>query len=124
MMLFLGWLIQEQSGHRRSSRRRQPMDAIDLTLILVIKACLIVLYLTVPPLIVDATNNNEAHPQQQQKLDEAFFFLCSGGQLEELQAALEENPGETGAGNDSERMGMKILRHTLAGVRGDLDVVG
>jgi hypothetical protein len=103
-MILLGWLMMEQNSLRSSSRsrRRRPMDAIDLTLICVIKACLIVLYLTIPQLVVDATTNgNEAQQhQQRQKPDEAFFFLCSGGQLEELQAALEENPGEKNRSKD------------------------
>jgi hypothetical protein len=122
MMILLGWLMLEQNSHRSISRRRhrhrQPLDVIDLTLICVIKACLIILYLTIPQLVVDATtkNDNEAqqqHQQQYQKPDEAFFFLCSGGQVEELQAALEQNPGEKNRVKESWTKGDEARHHLL-----------
>ena len=89
-MILIGLLVNEYQDPRKSSRRhRRPAvqpDKIDLTLIWVIKICLLVLYLTVPQLVVDATE-----PATQP--DEAFFFLCSGGHVTQLQDELLQHPG-------------------------------
>ena len=89
-MILIGILINEyQDPHKSSRRRHRPVvqpDTIDLALIWVIKVCLVVIYLTVPQLVVDATE-----PTIQP--DEAFFFMCSGGHVTQLHDELLQHPG-------------------------------
>ena len=93
MLFLIGMLIQEHQDPRKSSRRHRPpvvVDPIDVTLVWIIKICLVVLYLTVPQLVVDATESGTATTQP----DESFFFLCSGGQVKQLHDHLIQNPGK------------------------------
>jgi hypothetical protein len=86
ILLSLG-LIQE---HMLPSRRR--MDKIDHACLWAIKVCLVILFLTLPHAVV--VSGEEQNNENQQQADSDFFSYCSGGKLEEVQAALEQHPSE------------------------------
>ena len=70
---------------------RRKLDKIDHLLMGVIHACLLVLFMTLPHVVLS----------EEQLVDSDFFFACSGGKLEKVQGFLKDHPGWVNARTDN-----------------------
>ena len=86
---------------------RKKLDRIDRGLLWVIKVCLLVLFLTLPPVVLS----------DEDKVNPGFFFSCSGGDIEGISDFLEYHPTWV---NSRTENGESCLH--LAGIYGHSDV--
>lgn len=64
--------------------RQKKMDRIDRMLIMIIKICLVVLFVTLPQALADDEPGDD------------FWLSCSSGKIEAVSNSLEQHPSKSG----------------------------
>lgn len=93
---------------------RNKLDRIDHILLWIIKLGLVVLFLTLPPVVLSSTGDSN---NGQVAVDSDFFLACSGGKLDLVKTFLQEHPHWIHARTDN---GEACLH--LTGIYGYADV--